>query len=149
MIIEVDDSTLLTAAEIHSESWKDSHKDICTEEFLNKHSVKNQKDYLRDEMNVGKRVYMLIKEKPVGIVSVIGSLIENLYILPEKQHKGYGTELLFFAMEKCDGTPYLWILDGNVKAYSLYKKYGFALTGKRNMLSDTVSEVKMKMERRT
>jgi GNAT superfamily N-acetyltransferase len=79
----------------------------------------------------------------VGVVSVKGSLIENLYILPEEQRKGYGTKLLFFAMEKCEGTPVLWILGNNSAAYSLYTKYGFKLTGKRNELSDTVYEIEM------
>ena len=35
---------------------------------------------------------MLVKHKPVGIVSVTGSLIEDLYIRPDEQNKGYGTD---------------------------------------------------------
>lgn len=46
-------------------------------------------------------------------------LIENLYILPDEQCKGYGTQLLEFAIQQCKGIPTLWILDINYIAYSL------------------------------
>ncbi|MDE6997883.1 MAG: GNAT family N-acetyltransferase [Oscillospiraceae bacterium] len=36
-----------------------------------------------------------------------GSLIEDLYVLPGRQNKGYGTRLLRFAPEKCAGRPAL------------------------------------------
>lgn len=42
----------------------------------------------------GKKVFMLIDEKAVGIVSVVGDLIEHLYVLPDQHRKGYGSELL-------------------------------------------------------
>ena len=51
-------------------------------------------------MNSGSKCYMLVEDEPIGIVSVTGSLIEDLYILPQKQNKGYGTKLLQFAITK-------------------------------------------------
>ena len=44
---------------------------------------------------------MLVEEMPIGIVSVTDSLIEDLYILPDKQNMGYGTKLLQFAVSQC------------------------------------------------
>jgi len=35
--------------------------------------------------------YMLVEEKPIGVVSVTKGLIEDLYILPDMQNMGYGT----------------------------------------------------------
>lgn len=144
MIIEVSEATILSAAEIHSESWKESHSSFCSKELVEQHTVDHQKTYLQNEMSDGKRLYMLIEKKPVGIVSIKDNLIENLYILPTEQHKGYGTKLLMFALEQCIGTPCLWILDNNKKAYSLYSKYGFRLTGNKHKLSNTISEIEMK-----
>jgi GNAT superfamily N-acetyltransferase len=143
MIVQVDESNITDASKIHSESWKDSHKNICNTSFLKLHTVEHQKEYLRREIQAGKRVYMLVEESPVGIVSVYGGLIENLYVLPEKQRKGCGTKLLLFALQQCSDTPVLWILEINQKAHSLYFKYGFRETGKRNQLSDSLAEIEM------
>lgn len=79
----------------------------------------------------------------VGIVSVKNSPIEILYILPEEQRKGYGTELLLFAVEQCKGAPALWILDHNEKAYRFYVKNGFALSGKRKETAPGTFEMEM------
>lgn len=147
MIIKVDEKTLLLAAEIHSVSWKSSHKDICNEAFTEKHTVENQREYLRREIQSGKVLYLLIEEKPVGIVSVNDNMIENLYVLPSEQNKGYGTKLLLFALEQCHQTPCLWVLENNRKAYSLYAKYGFRVTGNRHQLSETLAEIEMKQGR--
>ena len=87
MIVEVTDDYIFEAAKIHSESWKESHKEFCSKEFVEAHTVERQLQYLRNEMNNGKNVYILIDNIPVGIVSVKDSLIENLYVLPEIEMK--------------------------------------------------------------
>lgn len=144
MIVKVDDSTMLSAAQIHSEAWKESHRAFCSEKFVEQHTIENQEKYLHKEISEGKDLYILIEQKPVGIVSIKDDLIENLYVLPSEQHKGYGTQLLIFAIQQCNGPPCLWILNNNEKAYSLYAKHGFALTGNTHRLSDTISEIEMK-----
>ena len=85
-------------------------------------------------------------EKPVGIVSVEGDVIGDLYVLPDEQEKGYGTRLLRFAMGQCAGTPTLWVLDSNRRAMALYQRVGFRATGERHVLTDTLSEVEMRYE---
>lgn len=145
MIVRVNEENLTSAAKIHAESWQDSHSAFCSEAFIKQHTAAHQKVYLEKEMRDGKQLYMLIKEFPVGIVSIKGNLIENLYVLPAEQHKGYGTELLLFAVKKCNEKPCLWVLDNNEKAQSLYRKYGFHMTGKRHPLSDQLSELEMEI----
>lgn len=144
MIIEVNDSNLASAAKIHSESWKESHESFCSMSFIEQHTVEHQEKYLRSEIEAGKKVYLLAEPEPVGIVSVHENKIENLYVLPDEQHKGYGTKLLLFAVRQCPRAPTLWILENNQKAYSLYFKYGFRKTGKKNRLSESLSEIEMK-----
>ena len=78
---------------------------------------------------------MLVEEDPVGIVSVTRGLIEDLYILPDKQNMGYGTKLLQYAIEQCTDTPTLWILENNTGAERLYSRRGFKKTGRKNPIN--------------
>jgi len=141
--VEVTEQNIADAGRIHSESWKESHRGFCSVEFVDKHTSVAQAEYLRREMNAGKRVYMLIDEYPVGIVSVHGSLIENLYVLPSEQRKGYGSQLLHYAVRHCSGTPRLWILNNNEGAYRLYSRNGFRETGNQNQLNEKLYEVEL------
>ena len=143
--VEVTKQNVADAGCIHSESWKESHRSFCSAEFVEKHTPIAQEEYLRREMDAGKSIYMLIDEYPVGIVSVHGDLIENLYVLPSEQRKGYGTRLLEFAIQQCQGTPKLWILNINEGAYRLYTKHGFEEAGNRKQLNDHLYEFEMKL----
>lgn len=144
MIVRVTEENIQEAGRIHSISWKESHKVFCLKEFVEKHDVMHQTQYVRNEIKQGKEVYLLLKDKPVGIVSIWNSLIENLYILPEEQGKGYGTELLLFVMKQCKEEPTLWILDNNKPAYLLYTNNGFEVTGEKHVLSETISEIELR-----
>ena len=147
MIVPVDESNILDAALIHSISWQDSHRSFCSPDFVALHTPEHQREYLREKMNAGSRVYMLVKDRPVGVVSVTGSLIEDLYILPETQNKGYGTELLQFAVHLCQDVPTLWILENNESAARLYRRMGFKETGKVNAITDRLAEIEFALER--
>ena len=144
-IIKVDEASIAEAGRVHSESWKESHRSFCSAEFVEKHTPAAQADYLHREMNTGKIIYILIDNYPVGIVSVYGSLIENLYVLPSEQRKGYGPLLLDYAIRHCTGTPCLWILNNNEGAYRLYSKNGFKATGNRKHLNDTLYEMELSL----
>ena len=146
-IVEVTESNIAEAGYIHSEAWKASHRAFCAAAFVEQHTPAAQADYLRREMAAGKRVYMLTDPAPVGIVSVQGSLIENLYVLPQAQNRGCGTRLLRFAMERCDGVPTLWILNNNDGAYRLYARNGFGETGNRKQLSEHLYEIELEWSR--
>lgn len=84
---------------------------------------------------------MLVDENPIGVVSVIDNLIEDLYVLPEYQGKGYGTLLIKFAITQCTGQPSLWILCNNHRAEHLYTKVGFRRTGNIHPLKGDMSEI--------
>lgn len=145
MIKMVTQSDIMQAAMIHSESWKDSHKDICSPEFLAIHTPERQKNYLESEIAKGAQLYMLIEEKPVGIVSVCGGQIANLYVLPDEQNKGYGTQLLAFAVEKCTESPSLWILNTNDRANRLYERNGFWPTGNIVQHTGSIYELELSL----
>ena len=141
--VEATELNIADAGRIHSESWKESHRSFCSAEFVEKHTPSVQAEYLLREMNSGKTFYMLIDNYPVGIVSVYGSLIENLYVLPSEQRKGYGSQLLHYAIRQCAGTPCLWILNNNEGAYRLYAKNGFIESGNRKQLNNTLYEMEL------
>lgn len=142
-IIKITENNISNAGKIHSESWKESHKSFCSEEFVARHTEETQTEYIRSEITKGKDFYMLIDRMPVGIVSVCGSLIENLYVLPAEQRKGYGTVLLQYALRQCSGIPSLWILSNNERAGAFYKKHGFAASGKRKPLRNDLFEAEL------
>ena len=141
VIRPVDESGLPAAGLVHSVSWQESHRSFCTPEFVGKHTPERQTEYLRNKMKNGSRIFMLLGGEPAGIVSVIGNLIEDLYVLPERQNLGYGTLLLRFAMAQCEGIPALWILENNRRAARLYRREGFTETGRRNRITDGLDEV--------
>ena len=146
MIIPVNEQNIMDAAIIHSISWRESHRDFCTPEFIEIHSPERQLRYIHDKMDKGTRFFMLVDEAPVGVVSVTENLIEDLYVLPEKQNMGYGTELLQFAVGQCPDTPSLWILENNVNAERLYRRMGFTKTGRINAITDELAEIEMALE---
>ena len=88
---------------------------------------------------------MLIDRDPAGIVSLKGSLIEDLYVHPDHQNRGCGTALLRYAVSQCSDTPTLWILENNTRARKLYRKAGFRETGKRNVITDGLDEIELAM----
>ena len=141
MIEAVDKTNLSEAATVHSISWIESHRSFCSASFLEQHTPERQCEYLERKMDAGSKLFMLVEEMPIGIVSVTDSLIEDLYILPGKQNMGYGTKLLQFAVSQCAGTPTLWILENNVNAERLYLRMGFEKTGRRNMITNELDEI--------
>ena len=143
MIIAVDKTNLFQAAVIHSVSWKESHRSFCTLEFVEVHTPDRQQRYIQNKMKDGSKFYMLIDVVPIGIVSVKDNLIEDLYILPDKQNMGYGTKLLQFAVKQCTGIPTLWILENNTGAKRMYHKMGFQETGRIHAITDDLNEIEL------
>ena len=146
-IIEpVTESNIHKAAYVHAESWKESHKSFVSQQALEKRTVERQTEYLRQQIKDGKKVYMLTDDIAVGIVSIKDSFIENLYVLPERFRKGYGSKLLNFAIDRCTDTPTLTVLSNN-SAIEMYRKFGFKETGVIIPLNENLWEIEMKLER--
>ncbi len=146
MIKRVTPKDIMQAAVIHSESWKESHRDICSAEFIEIHTPERQKRYLESETAKGARLYMLFDGDPKGIVSVLDGVIANLYVLPAEQNKGYGTRLLEFAVGECTATPSLWVLNTNAGAKRFYERNGFKPTGNVKQIADGLYELELSLE---
>lgn len=149
MFLLVDNTTIEEAARVHSITWQDSHRAFCGEQFVALHTPEQQKIYLQKKIDNGSTFYMLVEEAPIGVVSVNGSLIEDLYVLPEQQNKGYGTRLLQFAIQKCTGQPTLWILENNTGAERLYRRLGFRPSGNRKCVAGRLDEIEFILRNET
>ncbi len=141
MIVSVNQSNIHDSAIIHSVSWQDSHRSFCSADFIAMHTPEHQEAYLQTKIDAGSKVFMLIEQNPIGIVSLTNSMIEDLYVLPEYQNHGYGSDLLHFAISECSDTPTLWILENNQRAERLYRREGFKETGRRNVITDGLDEI--------
>lgn len=147
MIMTVTEETIEAAARVHSISWQASHSSFCSPEFVAAHTPERQNVYIRKKLEEGSVFYLLAEDQPIGIVSITGNLIEDLYILPEFQNRGYGTKLLRFAIAQCTDTPALWILENNQDAERLYRRLGFRPTGRRNHITGKLDEVEFALVR--
>ena len=147
MVIPVTEENLADAARIHSVSWQESHRAFCNEAFILKHDVEHQKEYIREKMKNGSKYYLLYNKEPVAVVSVNEGLIEDLYVLPEQQNRGYGTQLLGYVVAKIQKLgliPSLWILENNKGAERLYLRQGFVPTENRNHITGKFDEVEFR-----
>ena len=145
----VTEENIEEAALIHLLSWQESHRGFCSKEFIDAHTISTQVEYIRSELQKGKSFFLLNlnEEGGKGIVSVHHNLIENLYVLPDQQRKGYGELLLKYAKEQCEGTPTLWILSNNDRARAFYLKNGYDFTGGRKELKGGLAELEMKLQK--
>ncbi len=95
------------------------------------------KEFLESELkaNPMARYYVMTdaQEALMGMISYWISLdqaqINNFYIIPEHQGKGYGKELLSFALKKLKKSDVnevtLEVRPSNQKANKLYQRFGF------------------------
>ena len=127
MITEIDETNITDAAKVYMDSWKDSHKDICSLEFIEKHDISYMINYLSEKIKNAYKIYIKYSDDvPVGIIGLnpCDEEICLLYVLPEMQGKGFGNELLEFALAKCKN-PYITVLDTNKRAIEFYSERGF------------------------
>lgn len=133
MIIKVSEQNLKDAAFVYMLSWKESHREICSGDFIEKHDIVYMTAFLSEKLENGYKLYIKYYENnPVGIIGINPSDEEIclLYVLPTEQGKGFGSELLEFAVAKCEN-PYITVLDSNKKAIDFYKKRGFVTAEKQ------------------
>ena len=120
------------AGAVLSEAWQASHG-FCGPDFLARHTPEERTEYLEAGSRQGKRVFTIANGgKALGLVSLCGSEIGDLYVLPEVQGLGYGRLLLDFAVRQAPGTPTLWLLENNTAAQRFYEDAGFTFTGREN-----------------
>lgn len=132
----VNESNFQEALAVYTASWRCSHSDICTPEFLENRDFAG---YLRNKIGC---LYLVYEAVPVGVFCLSGKDFGDLYIHPAHQRKGYGMACVRFAMNQSPRLR-LTVLSTNTAAIHLYEKSGFRFTGNDIPLRDGMLEREM------
>lgn len=137
MIIEkINKSNYAQALEVYKASWRESHREICSEEFLERRDYDGYLQSKRDSL------YVIADGTIVGVFSLNGITFGDLYIHPKEQGKGYGTACVRFAKVQSDALG-LTVLSSNLLAIRLYEREGFKFTGNEIPLKNGIRECEM------
>lgn len=124
------------ALAVYTASWKESHRELCSAEFLQR---RDYSGYLRKRLD---GLFLLTADVPAGIIRCLDGEIGQLYVLPDRQGQGFGTALLRFALSR-GGDFTLTVLSSNRRAIRLYEKCGFRFTGQKTLLREGLWELEM------
>ena len=136
-ITRVDEETFAGALEVYTASWRESHKEICSPEFLRKRDCAG---YLRGRM---AGLYLVSDSGPVGVFRLTEAELSDLYIHPEYQGRGCGRACVKFAQSRYSELR-LTVLSNHEKAIRLYEKMGFRFTGQDIPLREGLWEREMR-----
>ena len=139
MIRALEPADIEKAAAVYSASWIGSHRDICSEAVLARHSPKKKADDLARLKEEGWNFWIEEDRMIRGIVGVHPKTneIAYLYVAPEEQNKGVGGALLRHAIAAVSGDPRLWTLSSNTHAEAVYAHCGFEPTGNVHILNES------------
>ncbi|MDE6600844.1 MAG: GNAT family N-acetyltransferase [Lachnospiraceae bacterium] len=96
------------------------------------------KEYI-DHAEKLEDVWVYDDEFVKGVLHIAGDRIEELYVDHFFENCGIGGELMKFAIEK--NCRYLWVLEKNMDARRFYGRYGFAVTGKKQLEEGTAEYI--------
>ena len=136
-IMLVDEQRFSAALEVYIASWQESHRDVCTSDFL---KYRDYDGYLKRKLG---SLWMISDPEPVGVFSLSGEEFGDLYIHPAYQKQGYGTACIRFALSQTHDLR-LTVLSTNLSAIALYEKIGFRFTGNTIPLKNGLWEREMK-----
>lgn len=128
---------------IHCESWKHAYKGIISDDFIQRKN-QSRREKWADILSGENKKHYIIRQNgtAIGMVSIDFPReaaeadtyeIFGLYILPEYERMGYGSETVAFIEEKIRNMGYkkisLWVLEPNIAARRFYEKLGFTPDG--------------------
>ena len=110
---------------IYNECFYEMRKALDIQPYHFLHDYKQIADKVQD-------IYLLVDQgEIVGSVACYGNEIDDLIVNPKYQHKGYGKQLLLWAMqhirERSNGPITLHVAGWNRHALMLYKSVGFKI----------------------
>lgn len=134
-IEKVTESSFPRAAEVYTLSWRESHKTVCSLEFLQKRDCAA---YLYGKI---ESLYLISDPEIVGVFCLTDWELSDLYIHPDYQGRGYGRYCVDFGINS--GARFLTVLSNNEKAIRLYEKMGFRFTDRNIQLRENLWEREM------
>ncbi|MBB3127926.1 putative acetyltransferase [Paenibacillus rhizosphaerae] len=70
---------------------------------------------------------------PLGFIGLDGSMVEMLFVDPDRHGQGIGTRLLQYAEQLKGSGLRVDVNEQNEGAYAFYKRYGFVRTGRSEL----------------
>jgi len=156
LIRKADQDDFLDIANIHFTSWHAAYLELLPESYINKKNNLSEKVKMWQEIISHPNVTVWIasdssnnddnKHNSVGFIGCFNKgneyEITTLYVLPEYQHLGIGTQLMNTALSDIltithNPSLHLWVLKDNISAIQFYKKQGFVVSGE---ISETLYE---------
>jgi len=90
------------------------------------HNGAQTRSWMRDFVLPGYNVWAVeVGDAIAGYIALDGEIVDQLYVLPEYQHRGIGTCLLEKARQLSPHRLTLWCYQKNAVARAFYEKHGF------------------------
>ena len=80
MITKVAKENIIDAAKVYMDSWKESHKDICSAEFIEKHDLNYMINFLSEKIKNDYLIFISYDNDPEGIVAINPTKTKKLLI---------------------------------------------------------------------
>ena len=123
---------------VHYKSWQETYIGLMPDEYLKNLTLEKCVEMAH---KFPQNTHLLkVDGKTVGFSCICkredATEIVAIYLLKEYHGKRLGYELLKHTISAyCDNTKViLWVLDGNERAISFYKRFGFKFTGAEKQL---------------
>lgn len=129
----------------YSSQYQDEYKRIYNQCYHEMRQALNIKpiDFIQDdsffESGMDKVYLLLSDEELIGSVALKDNEIDDLIVNVEKQHQGYGKQILLWALDNIKSEKIiLHVAEWNKKAIELYKKTGFEIVNTINIDNDNL-----------
>lgn len=141
----IDDARAI--AEVHIASWRDGHRGLVTNGYLDSQSVDDRESYLLSWFSEPPpRSGIFVADGPDGILGFVmfspsrdddasedTGEIPMIYVDPELFGKGVGRSLLSHATDALRASGFvratLWVMEGNRQARRFYERLGWSWDG--------------------
>jgi ribosomal protein S18 acetylase RimI-like enzyme len=93
-----------------------------------RYTLEDDRHYFRDVVLVKHEVWVVDHDgRPVAFMAIAGDFIDQLFVAPEHQRCGLGSELLEHARTLSSTGLRLFTFQSNVGARAFYEKHGFVI----------------------
>lgn len=104
----------------------------AVEFFLSHHD----ESHIREDIESGQVFIIFNEEEAIGTVTIRSNEICRLFVLPQYQNQGFGSQLLKFAEDKILKNDKIIVLDASLPAKSLYLKRGYVIVETHSIETD-------------
>ena len=148
----------LAIAAVHTASWRSSYRGILSDDYLNEKLESERLSVWKRRLEFPKtNQYVAVVKQESHIVGfacafggedeLLGTMLDNLHVLPSQKCKGIGRKLVRDIACWCDRDYpnkglYLWVFEQNLPARRFYDRLGGVVVGEANRSAPDGTTVK-------